>query len=220
MSNTLRTAEIIDWWSDERGRVEAECRATRDAIHARIGKDIAALSNKELLTPGNRARGRLKRAIKSDLTMLARRLGRNVRASLEHSIHLDESDETEPWKLQRDQATLAASGVAAVGAIGLAGAAVPLAITSSTTFFVVSTTTISWPVVALAGTGAIAAAWLSPKTFERGTEMLRQRNLDLLKRQVDEAIFGRRGKNSAKAICPSAQAQLDTIKTERLANLR
>lgn len=219
MSDTLRTAEIIDWWSEERGRIEKECRATRDAMIARIGKEVAALSNRELLTPGNRTRTRIKRAIKSDLTMLARRLGKSVRASLEESIQLNQSAEEEARGFQRDHATIAASGVAAIGAVGLAGAAVPLAITSSTTFFVITTTSISWPLLALAGTGAIAAAWISPKTFEHGTELLRQRNLDLLTRQVDRAIFGRPEEKNAKAICRSALAQLDRLKAERLGNL-
>lgn len=216
MTNALdvRASEVIDWWEDERARVVAECQTTAQAIRDRVTAELAELGKADLVKPSSQAYDKIKKQILSDLEMLSRRLQRSIDAGLVTSIqNVERSLEDEGISLT-DSLPIVASGAAAIGALGLAAAATSVSTSTATIMVFIPVSTVSWPLFAAFGAGALTLSFFSPQFLEWSTDRLRAKYLGSLHGQIDAAIFG--GKKGALGICPQYLTQLDNISEQRL----
>lgn len=218
LTQEIVRSEILDWWSAERGVVYAECLREREVLHRRLDKAVEGLSLKELTSPWSPGCATIKRQVESDLNMLGRRLARKVQLSAERSQY-QLGDAPSRAAAVGDYAELAASGAAAVGALGLAATAASFATSTATVMFFVPVTTFSWPLFAVAGVSAVGLAFLSPRKMEWTRKKMRQRFATRLKNSIDKSLLGADQDLNASSLCGNLLAQLDTVKDQRLKEL-
>ena len=151
--------------------------------------------------------------------MLSRRLQRSIEVSVAHSVDQTERRLEDEGITLMDSLPFVASGAAAVGALGLAVAATSFATTSATFMLFIPVTTISWPLFAVFGAGALTLGYFSPTLLEWSTQSLRTKYTNALKVQIEKAIFGSKPGAKNPALCPQYLAQLDAICDQRLENL-
>lgn len=211
MAHELIKSEIIDWWVAERLRVQRECEEARKGIFGRVDQAYDQLSSYDLVLPKSEAYSAIKRRVDADLTTLSKRLSRSIEQAVASSVRLTEGDSA----ALTDHAGFVLAGAAAVGSVGLAAAAASLATTTATFLVVIPVTTVSWPIFAVAGTGALALAYVSPTAASWTIEKLRNQYLNSVKRQVESALFGTPDAGGETGICGSYLAQLDRLRDSR-----
>lgn len=211
--------EIIDWWEDERARVCTDCRTTADAMKARVEKQLQALDKLDLVKPKSDAYYRIKQQILSDLEMLSRRLQRTVEKSFSESVTQFERQLEDEGMTLLDSLPFVGSGAAAVGALGLAAASASFATTTGTMLLFIPVTTMSWPLFAAFGAGALTLGYFSPTFLEWSVDSLRAKYTSGLKDQIENAVFGAQQGAKGFGLCTQYLSQIDAICDQRLENL-
>jgi hypothetical protein len=219
LSADLIKSEVIDWWEDERARVCTECRTAADAMKARVDQQLQALDKFDLVKPKSEAYDRIKQQILSDLEMLSRRLQRTVEQNLSESVAQTERQLEDEGLTLLDSLPIVASGAAAVGALGLAAASASFATTTGTMLVFIPVTTMSWPLFAAFGAGALTLGYFSPTLLQWSVDSLRAKYISGLTAQIDNAVFGAKPDAKSPGICPQYLSQIDAICDQRLENL-
>ncbi len=219
ISVDLIRSEVIDWWDDERARVVAECRVTANKIQKRLEDEMQTLGKVDLISPRSEAYSVVKNRALADLEMLSRRLKCSIEESAAHSIDLSERRLDDEGISLMDSLPFVASGAAAAGSLGLAAAAASFATTKGTFLVLIPVTTISWPLFAALGAGALTLSYFSPQLLNRSLDGLRAKYVKSLKAQIENAVFGASPDPKTNAICPQYLGQLDAICQQRLDNL-
>jgi hypothetical protein len=151
--------------------------------------------------------------------MLSRRLQRSVEQSLLESVTQSERQLEDEGMTLLDSLPFVASGAAAVGALGLAAASASFATTTGTMLVIIPVTTMSWPLFAAFGAGALTLGYFSPTLLNRSADSLRAKYTKALKAQIENAVLGATSKGKDVALCPQYLAQLDAICDHRLEHL-
>ncbi|SPJ29420.1 hypothetical protein [Falsiruegeria mediterranea] len=219
----LSEQEILSWWSSERGRVDRECRAAAERFIKKACDQIEELTLKQVLLPSEQ-RKHIERGLQSDINMFNRRMERSLQDALSDSIEKIEGLEQFSSNSLRDNATLAAGGAVGFGAIAIAAAAPVIATTTTATtflgFFATGTlVTFSWPVFAIVGVTAGAAALTSPTLVSKGRRGIQARFKAHIKKTVEQSLMSSGGKEPTGGTRTILFHELDRARDLRLERL-
>lgn len=170
----LRT-EVIDWWETERFRVHQACRDAHASFLEGATQASQKLTLKALLLPRSAATRAIESQLQSDVNLLNVQLTASLKDSFQASVMQIEGNANFEGASAAETATLALGGALALGSLGLAATASSLATSTATFVFFVPVTTVSWPLFAVAGVGATAIAFLSPKAIDKARNMMLNR---------------------------------------------
>lgn len=167
----LRT-EVIDWWESERFRVHQACLEAHAKYLESATQAAQKLTLKALLLPRSTATRAIECQLQSDVKMLNVELTASLQDSFQALVMQIEGNASYEGASVTETATLALGGALALGSLGLAATAASFATSTATLVFFVPVTTFSWPLFAVAGAGATAVAFLSPKAIDKARSMM------------------------------------------------
>ncbi|MGO4915524.1 hypothetical protein [Pseudogemmobacter sp. W21_MBD1_M6] len=219
MSEEIQRAEVIDWWEAERARIYDACLAARETFKTRASAAAADLSMKDLLMPSATARTAIERQIQSDVNMLNRRLAASLQSSFEASVMRVEGNAAFDGATLSEMAALAGSGALALGTLGLVATATSFATTTATFMFFVPVTTVSWPLFAVVGASAVAAAYFFVPAREGAEKLIRDRFLTHLDTMLERLLTDPDGNSKSSSSWSTFRSQIDQTAQLRLKGL-
>lgn len=215
----IKRAEIVDWWETERTRIYQACLEAKAASRTRASAAAADLTMKDLLMPSATARAAIERQIQSDVNMLNRRLAASLQSSFEASVMRVEGNAAFDGATLSEMAALAGSGALALGTLGLVATATSFATTTATFMFFIPVTTVSWPIFAVVGATAVAAAYFFVPARMGAEKAIRDRFLTHIDTMLERLLTDPDGNSKSSSSWSAFRSQIDQTAQLRLKGL-